>query len=127
MELPTQKEEIKMVKNYNINSDKNHLFSFKITNLTTSIELDVIFQDEIIQHIFNKKYSYEELRKISKYFLLHETIDEIYDDIILLMNKNQTKILEENKSIKICIPIDSIKIKELNIFYFKIYIFLNFK
>ena len=44
---------------------------------------------------------------------MHETIDEIYDDLILLMNKNQTKIYEENKSIKISIPLESLKIKEI--------------
>ena len=113
MEPPTVKEEMKLEKSFKINSDKNNLFSLNITNLTTSIELSVNLENEIIKHIYKKKYSFEELKKINKYFLLHETIDEIYDDLILLMNKNQTKIYEENRSIKLSIPLESLKIKEI--------------
>ena len=56
----------------------------------------------------------EEFKKSNRYFLLHETIDEIHNDLILLMNKNQTKLFEEIGSIKINIPLESVKIKEIS-------------
>ena len=113
MEAPTPKEIIKSEKEYSIISDKNHSFLTVIKNLTLSIEFNVIFQDDIIKHIYNKKFTFKELKQNNRYFSLHETIDEIYDDLILLMNKNQTKILEDTNLISISIPLESVKIKEI--------------
>ena len=45
--------------------------------------------------------------------MLFESIDEIYDDLILLLDKNQTKILEDTNLISISIPLESVKIKEI--------------
>ena len=113
MEAPTPKEIIKSEKEYSIISDKNHSFLTIIKNLISSIEFNVIFQDDIIKHIYNKQFTFKELKQNNRYFSLHETIDEIYDDLILLMNKNQTKILEDTNLISISIPLESVKIKEI--------------
>ena len=113
MEPPTPKQIIKKEKIFNINSDKNHSFSVNLKNLSECLEISLNFQDEIVKHTFIKKYSFEELKKINKYFLLYETIDEIYEDLILLLNKNQSKINEDSKCVKLCIPVESVKIKEI--------------
>ena len=44
---------------------------------------------------------------------LCDSIDEIYDELIHNLNKNQTKIIEETNQIIINIPTDDLKIKEI--------------
>ena len=68
---------------------------------------------------FNKKqYSNEytlEKIKLNKFFHLHETIEEIYDefDSIIKKSKNNNEIilLEETNKLILRIPLPSIKIK----------------
>ena len=113
MEPPTPKEEVKSEKTYIIKSNKNQSFSTIVKNLVTSIEIISTYQDDIIKRVFTKKYNLNELKNENKYFLLYETINELYEDLILLMNKEQTKIMEDINTIKICIPLESLKIKEI--------------
>lgn len=42
-----------------------------------------------------------------------DNIDEIYDELINLLKKKQTKILENHNEISIIIPLEAIKIKEI--------------
>ena len=113
MEPPTPKQEKKAEQSFMIISDKNHSFLIKLTKFNSSIEIIGTFKDELLNHIYKIELSLDELKKSNKYFLLYETIDEIYEDLNLLMNKKQTKIYEDNNSIRICIPIESLKIKEI--------------
>ncbi len=113
MEPPTPKETLKSEKTYKIISDKNNSFSITFKNLISSIEIYAYFQDEILKHIYNHKFSLDSLKKNNRYFLLFESNDEIYDDLILLLDKNQTKILEDTNFITISIPVESLKIKEI--------------
>ena len=113
MEPPTPKETLKSEKTYKIISDKNNSISITLKNLVSSIEIYGYFQDEILKHIYNHKFTLDSLKKNNRYFLLFESIDEIYDDLILLLDKNQTKILEDTNFISISIPIESLKIKEI--------------
>ena len=68
MEPPTAKEEMKLEKSFKINSEKNNSFSLNITNLTTSIEISVNSDNEIIKYFYKKKYSLEDLKKIINIF-----------------------------------------------------------
>ena len=113
MEPPTPKETLKSEKTYKILSDKNNSFSLTFKNLVSSIEIYAYFQEEILKRIYNHKFTLDSLKKNNKYFMLFESIDEIYDDLILLLDKNQTKILEDTNFISISIPIESLKIKEI--------------
>ena len=113
MESQTQKQEVKVEKKFVLNSDKNHQISIYFIKYDHFIEISATFKDELLKHDFRTELSFDEFRKTNNYFLLYETIDEIYDDLILLMNKNQTKILEGDESIRISIPIESVKIKEI--------------
>ena len=85
MEAPTIKEKIKVENSYKIISDKNNSFSITFKNLVSSIEIYAFFQDEILKHIYNHKFTLDSLKKNNRYFLLFESIDEIYDDLILLV------------------------------------------
>ena len=112
MEPPTAKEEIKLKNSYTIVSDKNHSFSIIFQKFNSSIGIIGSYQDEIIKHSYQKNITFEELKK-NKFLGICETIDEIYDELILLLNKNKTKILEETNQIFISIPVEMVKVKEI--------------
>ena len=112
MEPPTAKEIIKQENSYSIISDKNHTFNLIFQNLNSTIGISASYQDDIIKHNYEKKLILDELKQ-NKYLALCETIDEIYDELIRLLNKNQFKIIEETNSIYISIPIEHSKLKEI--------------
>ena len=99
-------------KSFNINSDKNHIFILNIENLITTIEFTTYYKDNYIQHNYEKKFNLDELKK-NIYLGLCETIDEMYEQIIILFEKNQTHIIEDTNQISIIIPVEHIKIKEI--------------
>ena len=90
MEPPTAKEEIKQQNSYLINSDKNHSFNITFQNLNSNIEISAIYEDDIMKHNYEKKFNFNELKQ-NKYLGLCETIDEIYDELIILMKKINLK------------------------------------
>ena len=98
---------------FQIISDRNNNISITMKNLKVYIEISVNYQDDRKNHTFNKEYTFEEIKTISKFFLAHENIDEIFEDLIYLMNKNTTKVIEDIGAMRINIPLDSIKFKEI--------------
>ena len=112
MEAPTVKEEIKVEHSYKIISDKNNSFNLIFQNLNSSIQIIASYEDNVLTHYYEKNIIFDELKK-NKLLALCDSIDEIYDEIIHNLNKNQTKIIEETNQIIINIPTDHIKIKEI--------------
>ena len=112
MEPPTAKEEIKLKNSYTIISDKNHSFSLIFQKFNSTIGIIGTYQDECIEHSYQKNITFEELKK-NKFLGICETIDEIYEELILILNKNKTKILEETNQIFISIPVEMVKVKEI--------------
>ena len=113
MEPPLPKTQMQAKKDFSIQSDINHQFSLELIKTTSTIEILCSYKDELLNHIYKTEFSLEDLKKINRYFVLFETIDEIYDDLVLLLDKKNTQITEENKNIKINIPLESIKLKEI--------------
>ena len=103
--------EIKNEKSYIINSDKNHSFTLIIQNFNLSINIFTYYED-IIKHNYVKKLSLDELKQ-NKYFSICESIDEIYEQLILLLDRNQSFIIEEIHKVYIYIPVEYLKIKEI--------------
>ena len=112
MESPTPKEKMKQQNSYSINSDKNHSFNITFQNLNSIIGISASYQDDIMKHNYNKNLNLDKLKQ-NKYLGLCENIDEIYDLLTILLNKNQSKIIEQTKKIFINIPVDHVKIKEI--------------
>ena len=88
MEAPTIKEEIKVENSYTIISDKNHSFYLTIQNQSSIIYILSYYQDNIIKHNYEIKLKLEELKK-NKYLSLCDNIDEIYNELINLLDKNK--------------------------------------
>ena len=112
MEPPTAKEIIKQENSYSINSDKNHSFNITFQNLNSTIGISATYEDDIMKHNYEKKITLDELKQ-NKYLALCDSIDEIYDELIRLLNKNQYKIIEETNKIYISIPVEHLKVKEI--------------
>ena len=64
---------------------------------------------------FEKNLSFEQLNKISKWFKIFDSLDEVYEDIIKLMENKQIKINKEENSVNLIFIINMEKIKEFNI------------
>ncbi len=112
MEAPSVKEEIKVENSYKIISDKNHSFNLIFQNLNSSIQIIASYEDNLLTHYYEKNLIFDELKN-NKLLALCDSIDEIYDELIHNLNKNQTKIIEETNQIIINIPTDNLKIKEI--------------
>ena len=100
-------------KSYIIISDKNNIFYLTIQNQFSTINiLSYYYQDNIIKYNYEKEFKLEELKE-NKYLCLCDNINEIYDELINLLDKNKSKIIEGNNKIDLNIPIDNLKIKEI--------------
>ena len=112
MDAPVEK--VKSTKSYTIISDKNNSFYLTIQNQSSIIYFLSYYQDNIIKHNYDKKLELEELKK-NKYLSLCDNIDEIYNELINLLDKNKAKIFERNNKIDLNIPTEHLKIKEIKI------------
>ena len=102
------KGEIKSIKSYIIISDKNNIFYLTIQNQFSIINiLSYYYQDNIIKYYYEKEFKLEELKE-NKYLYLCDNIDEIYNELIYLLDKNKSKIIEGNNKIDLNIPIDNL-------------------
>ena len=114
MDIPKPIEKIKLAKSYTIISDKNNSFYLTIQNQSSMIYILSYYQDDIIKHNYDTKLKLEELKK-NKYLSLCDNIDEIYNELINLLDKNKSEIFERNNEIDLNIPIENLKIKEIKI------------
>ena len=65
---------------------------------------------------FEKSFSFEELNRISKWFKIFDSLEEVYEDIIKLMENKQININLEESIAKLVFNINMEKIKEFDIF-----------
>ena len=104
---------IKKEDNFIINSDKNNIFSVNIQNLSNYIKVIASQNNDISKEKYEKKLYINEL-KSNKFLSLCDSIDEIYEQLIIELKKENNKnIIEENNKINLIIPIEHIKIKEI--------------
>ena len=98
---------------FEIISDKNNSFFVTFKNFYKFILIQTNFEKDIIKKEYEKILYLDEL-KSNKYFSIFDTIDEIYDQLILELNNNNKKsIVEEDSKINLIIPIINIKVKEI--------------
>ena len=99
-------------KKFNLKSDKNNIFEIIISKSTQHIILEAKNLKIIESNIYYSKNELEILKK-NKYFLMFDNIDDIYDEIITLMIKNNPNIIENSNKLLISIPLSITKIKEI--------------
>ena len=114
MAAPSVNQLSYLEKTYKIESDHHHLFNLTIKNLKSSIEFFLVYHDNVSTQQYKKKYFLDEIKKNNKYFTILETIDQVFDDLVGLINKNTTKICESKDNIiYIIIPLESQTLKEI--------------
>jgi hypothetical protein len=64
---------------------------------------------------FERSFKFEELNKISKWFKIFDSLEEVYEDIIKLMENKQVNINLEENIAKLVFNINMEKIKEFDI------------
>ena len=102
-------------KDFNISLEKNK------ANLSICCSKDsIIFtlnnknkNNECVE--FEKSFTFEELNKISKWFKIFDSLEEVYEDIIKLMENKQININLEENIAKLAFNINMEKIKEFDI------------
>ena len=101
-------------KSYKIISDKNKLFNIEISKNHDNIYIYAFFQGEITKEEYEKKFSIKDL-KMNKYLTILDSIDEIYTEIINILDKKikEIKKLEETNTLIINLPLEGIKIKDI--------------
>ena len=104
---------------FNITSNKNNNFIVIFSNISNYIHVKSHFIKEQIKKEYEKVYFLDELKN-NKYLSICDSIDEIYDQIILeAKNSTEKTIIEENNKISIIININHIKIKYIKFTLFE--------
>ena len=107
--IPDNKSE----KIINIISDKNNSYNISFKNLSSSILINAKIQDNKLISEYEKIYKLNEL-KSNKFLAICDSIDEVFEQLVYEINKNNKKyIIEENGQINIIIQVEHIKVKEI--------------
>ena len=94
-----------------LSSDKNNSYSIEFY-LNDSIEITANQINDIIHNSFSSKYSFEELREYN-YFQRYDSLFEIFDEIKERIYNNKITIKENEKNLRIIIPLHSPINKEI--------------
>ena len=98
-----------------LKSDKNANYDISIYLFEDKLYFNGLSKDQFENKTYEKIYSIEEV-KLNKFFYLHETVKEVYDELNLLIKNykdiNEIKLLEEKNKLILIFPLNTIKIKE---------------
>ena len=89
--------------NFNLSIYFSNSLFFKLKYFNENNELDK----------FEKKLSLDDLKKISNWFNIFDSLDEVFSDIIKLIENKQINIIIENNIAKLIFDINMEKIKEV--------------
>ena len=103
----------KNVKTLNLKSDTNKDFEIQFFVYENNLVFEGSTKNVIPQKNFKKIYSFDNVQT-NKYFLICETINEIYDEILNQISQNEAgvKIIEKMNNLILTIPLNTKKIKE---------------
>ena len=103
----------KNVKTLNLKSDTNKDFEIQFFVYENNLVFEGSTKNVIPQKNFKKIYSLDNVQT-NKYFLICETINEIYDEILNQISQNEAgvKIIEKMNNLILTIPLNTKKIKE---------------
>ena len=88
-------------------------YSFSIYYCIDAIKFTLIHKNESLK--YEKSFELNELISISKWFKIFDSLDEVFEDIIKLMGKNQINIEMEENIPKLVFNINMEKIKKFEI------------
>jgi len=106
---------IKVENYFDFTSNKNNCFKVNFKNCSNYIEITSNSNNKKIYSKFENKYYLNELKK-NKFLALCDSIDDIYEQLMIELKKNTHKIIIEDNnrnSLTIIIPVEHIKIKDI--------------
>lgn len=106
-----EKENLIEEYHYLINSE-NKNYNLYIKNYSVYIIIYCYYETENNKNEFEQKYILKQLIN-NKYLAICESIDEIFNQLKMELDKNTTIIKENNNEINIFIPLNHIKIKNI--------------
>ena len=110
---PVKKPEISI--ELKLKSDKNLNYDISIYYIEDRLFFTGITKNIFQNKRFENRYSLEEVKR-NKFFYLHESIKEVYDELDVLIKNykdiNEVKLLEETNKLLIIFPLNTLKIKE---------------
>ena len=109
---PSEQETILETKNFDIKSNKMNNFEIKISRNINHLIFEGKYKNPIQSNIYISKKTLVEIKK-NKYFLMFDNLNEIYDEIINLIQNNNPSLIEEKNKLLISIPLSTTKIKEI--------------
>jgi len=109
--LPS-KGNLKSQKTYTLISDKKASFNVNFKNFSSYIEIQAKYKDNMTKNEFKEKFYMEKL-KLNKFLSIYDSLDEIYEEIINELSKNNPILVENEDNIIINIPIGLTKFKEI--------------
>ena len=112
---PRDKENIEKIldsKSFDIKSNKKNIFEIKILKNINYLILEGKYKGSFESNIYYSKKNIEEL-KINKYFLMFDNLNEIYNEIINLIEINKPYLIEDTNNLLLYIPLSTTKIKEI--------------
>ena len=111
--IDSKDKKIKYENIFTLNSNKNNTFDIYFKNCSHSITINAYQKNNSLNIKYERIYDLTELKK-NKFLSICDSIDEIYEQIIFELKKNNNKnIIEEENKINIIIPIEHIKAKEI--------------
>ena len=114
-----ENEKILDSKIFELESNKKNKIDIKVCKNPTKITIEGKYKNLIEPILFYSKQSVEEIKK-NKYFLMFDNLDEIYEEIInLINNNNKNCLIEDNNNLIISFPLATSKIKEIKIILYK--------
>ena len=112
IQIQALQNEEKIIKklDLNIESKTNIKYSLEILGYTSYMNIIINTIDDIGNKTYEAKFSLEDIKNISKYFLICESISDAI--ISIESNIHQSNIIEENNKIKLVIPLSHPLCKE---------------
>ena len=95
--------------NFTFNNKKYNLI-FSVVESDLKINCEIAENNQIFENIF----SYENITNINRYFLMHESVIDVMDELNDLIKDNQFEISNDNSNLKIKFKLPNKKNKEAN-------------
>ena len=103
---------VKVENNFIFISNKKNTFNVSFQNCSNYIEINS-YSNDLYNLKYKKRYNLNEL-KANKFLSICDTIDEIYEQLMIELRKeNKKTIIENNRNIIVLIPVEHIKVKEI--------------
>jgi len=93
---------------------KKHDFSISIsTGISNCLLIKGRYEDNLKFHYYSSMKAIDDIKKINIFFLMFNSIEEIFNELSNLIDNSKPVIIEETNKFLLSIPLPTTKIKEI--------------